>query len=99
MFTNFFKTNINCNFCAAEAEELPAKKLSQPCVIGNEEFSDFENQLISSSSVEGNGFVAVISLHDANTLYVSSGISASLGYPQDMLVGQVCVFPFHFENE
>ena len=64
-------------------------KLSQPCVIGNEEFSKFEQQLVSSTE-RGDGFVAVISLHDANTLYVSSGISHALGYPQDMLVGQVC---------
>lgn len=39
--------------------------------------------------ISGDGFVAAVSLHDANTLYVSSGISKSLGYPKDMLIGQV----------
>lgn len=35
------------------------------------------------------GFIAAVSLHDANTLYVSSGISKSLGYQQDMVIGKV----------
>lgn len=29
-----------------------------------------------------------MSLHDTNAVYVSSGISKTLGYPQDMLIGQ-----------
>lgn len=36
----------------------------------------------------GGGFVAAVSLHDTNTLFVSSGITRTLGYQQDMLIGQ-----------
>lgn len=72
------------------AEELPPRKLNKSCIIGDENFSKFEQQLISSNTESGNGFVTVVSLHDAITLYVSSGITSTLGYPQDMLVGQVC---------
>lgn len=32
--------------------------------------------------------MAAVSLHDTNTLFVSSGITRTLGYQQDMLIGQ-----------
>lgn len=98
LFLIFNSLKYNIMNLTAEGEELP-RKSSQTFIIGSEEFSKFENQLISSSFEQGNGFVAVVSLHDANTLYVSSGISTVLGYPPDMLVGQVCVCnQFKFEK-
>lgn len=48
-------------------------------------FSDLESSLPEET---GGGFVAAVSLHDTNTLFVSSGITRTLGYQQDMLIGQ-----------
>ncbi|XP_076365444.1 uncharacterized protein LOC143254331 isoform X3 [Tachypleus tridentatus] len=39
----------------------------------------------------GEGFCIVLSLQDGSTLYVTSSISAILGYPKDMLIGQCFV--------
>lgn len=64
--------------------------LSAPDKIQLEDLESIEALLESDYvDISGDGFVVAVSLHDANTLYVSSGISKSLGYPQDMLIGQV----------
>lgn len=47
--------------------------------------SDLESSLPEEM---GGGFVAAVSLHDTNTLFVSSGITRTLGYQPDMLIGQ-----------
>ena len=46
------------------------------------------------NELSNDGFIAAVSLHDANTLYVSSGISKSLGYQQDMVIGKVNAHPY-----
>ena len=62
-------------------EDFPEKSKLSPG-IG---FSDLQSNLPEEI---GGGFVAAVSLHDTNTLFVSSGITRTLGYQQDMLIGQ-----------
>ena len=63
-------------------EEVAIRDKASPPGIG---FEDLQSSLPEEI---GGGFVAAVSLHDTNTLFVSSGITRTLGYQQDMLIGQ-----------